>query len=100
MAIFNKADIMLPKNADLTKWSVVACDQYTSQPEYWEKAEKLVGDSPSTLNLVYPEAFLSQGDARIEKINETMKNYCEQGLFSTYKDCLIYTERTLSGVRF
>ena len=99
MAIFNKADIMLPKNADLTKWSVVACDQYTSQPEYWEAAEKLVGDSPSTLNLVYPEAFLSQGDTRIEKINETMKNYCEQGLFSTYKDCLIYTERTLSGGR-
>jgi len=99
MAIFNKADIMLPKNTDLSKWSVVACDQYTSQPEYWEKAEAFVGDSPSTLNLVYPEAYLSQGDGRISKINETMKKYCEQGLFNTYENCLIYTERTLSGGR-
>ncbi len=99
MAIFNKADVMLPKNADLTKWSVVACDQYTSQPEYWEKAEEVVGNSPSTLNLVYPEAFLSQGDGRIEKINKTMKEYCDRGIFETYKNCLIYVERTLSGGR-
>ncbi len=99
MAIFNKADIMLPKNTDLTKWSVVACDQYTSQPEYWEKAQELVGDSPSTINLVYPEAFLSQGDGRIEKINDTMQEYCNKGIFEIYKDCLIYVERTLSGGR-
>ena len=99
MAIFNKTDIMLPRNTDLTKWSVVACDQYTSQPEYWEKAEAFVGNSPSTLNLVYPEAYLSQGDGRIAKINGTMKKYCEKGIFSTYEDCLIYTERTLSDGR-
>lgn len=99
MAIFNKADIMLPKGADLTKWSVVACDQYTSQPEYWEEAQKLVGDSPSTLNLVYPEAFLSQGDERIAKINQTMQEYCERGMFETYRNCFIYIERTLSGGR-
>ena len=99
MAIFNRADIMLPKNLDLTKWSVVACDQYTSQPEYWEKAQALVGDSPSTLNLVYPEAFLSQGDDRIKSINDTMKEYCDKGLFTTYENCLIYVERTLSGGR-
>jgi len=99
MAIFNRADIMLPKDADLTKWSVVACDQYTSQPEYWEKVQELVGDSPSTLNLVYPEAFLSQGDGRIQKINDTMREYCDKGLFTTYKNCLVYVERTLSGGR-
>lgn len=99
MAIFNRADIMLPKNTDLTKWSVVACDQYTSQPEYWEKAQELVGDCPSTLNLVYPEAFLSQGDGRIDSINKTMESYCKQGIFTTYENCLIYTERTLSGGR-
>lgn len=99
MAIFNKADIMLPNGGDLTKWSVVACDQYTSQPEYWETAAQLVGESPSTLNLVYPEAFLSQGDSRIEKINAAMKDYVEQGLFATYKNCFIYVERTLSGGR-
>ncbi len=99
MAIFNKADIMIPKNVDLTKWSVVACDQYTSQPEYWEKAQELVGESPSTLNLVYPEAFLSQGDGRIKTINDTMAKYLEKGLFATYENCLVYIERTLSGGR-
>ena len=99
MAVLRKADIMLPKNCDLTKWSVVACDQYTSQPEYWEKAQKLVGDAPSTLNLVYPEAFLSQGDSRIEKINKTRDEYVKNDVFKTYEDCLIYTERVLSGGR-
>jgi len=99
MAIFNKADILLPNTSDLTKWSVVACDQYTSQPEYWEEAERLAGDSPSTLNLVYPEAFLSQGDGRIAQINKTMQEYCDRGLFTEYKNCFIYVERTLSGGR-
>ena len=99
MAVLRKADIMLPKNCDLTKWSVVACDQYTSQPEYWEKAQKLVGDAPSTLNLVYPEAFLSQGDSRIKKINKTMDEYVKNDVFKTYENCLIYTERVLSGGR-
>ena len=69
MNVFRKADILIPKNVDLEKWSVVACDQYTAQPEYWEDAAKFVGESPSTLNIVYPEAFLSEGDARIAKIN-------------------------------
>ena len=46
---FKKANILLPKNADMYKWSVVACDQYTSEPKYWEKVENIVGDSPSTL---------------------------------------------------
>lgn len=99
MAVFFKADILLPKSEDLTKWSVVACDQYTSQPEYWEKAAQFVGNSPSTLNLVYPEAFLSEGDARIEKINATMQQYCDKGLFNLYENCFIYVERTLSGGR-
>ncbi|MBQ3022721.1 MAG: DUF1015 domain-containing protein [Clostridia bacterium] len=99
MAVLRKADIMLPKKCDLAKWSVVACDQYTSQPEYWEKAQEFVGDSPSTLNLVYPEAFLSQGDERIERINKTMKKYVDDGIFETYENCLIYTERVLSGGR-
>ena len=99
MAVFNKADIMLPKNTDLTKWSVVACDQYTSQPHYWEEVQSLVEDSPSTLNMVYPEAFLSEGEGRISKINETMQKYLKNGIFETYKNCLIYIERTLSGGR-
>lgn len=99
MAIFNKANILLPQIEDFQKWSVVACDQYTSQPEYWKRVTELVGDAPSTLNLVYPEAFLSEGDARIDKINRTMRSYLENGLFKEYKDCFIYVERTLSGGR-
>ena len=49
MAIFNAANILLPKNVDFSKWSVVACDQFTSQRDYWERAAKTVGDAPSTL---------------------------------------------------
>jgi len=99
MAVLKKADILLPVTEDLTKWSVVACDQYTSQPQYWESVSLIAGDAPSTLNLVYPEAFLSEGDSRIEKINAQMKKYCDSGLFREYKNCFIYVERTLSGGR-
>ncbi len=97
MKTFKKADILLPKDIDFTKWSVVACDQYTSQPEYWQSAEYLVEDAPSTLNLVFPEAFLSEGDARIEKINCNMAKYLEDGIFDEYLGSLIYVERTMSN---
>ena len=96
MAIFNRADILLPE-CEMEKWSVVACDQFTSQPEYWKETEKIAGDSPSTLNLVFPEAYLSEGDERIEKINKTMAKYIEDGVFKEYKNSLIYIERTIQG---
>ncbi len=99
MSIVKKADILIPKNCDLKKWSVVACDQYTSQIDYWDRVTDFVGDCPSTLNLVYPEAYLSQGDARIVKINSTMQEYLDRGVFKTCKNCLIYAERTMSGER-
>ena len=97
MSVFNKADILIPKNVDFEKWSVVACDQYTSQPEYWEKVKAFVGDAPSSLKLVYPEAFLSEGDARIKSINAEMEKYLKEGIFSVLKDSLIYVERTLNN---
>ena len=97
MGIFNKADILLPEGIDMQKWSVVACDQYTSQPEYWERVKEFVGDAPSTLNIVYPEAFLSEGDSRIASINETMKKYLESGLFAVLKDSYVYVERTMNS---
>ena len=56
---FYPADILLPKDADMTKWAVVACDQFTSQPEYWQAVEETVGDAPSTLRLILPEAKLN-----------------------------------------
>ena len=48
---FKRVNILLPKNTDMTKWSVVACDQYTSEPEYWNSVKEIVGENPSTLNL-------------------------------------------------
>lgn len=100
MAVLRRADILLPDKADMHRWSVVACDQYTSQPEYWQSVEKIVGDAPSTLRLVYPEAYLAEGDARIEKINAEMRKYLESGVFKEYKNALVYIERTTeSGAR-
>lgn len=95
MNVFKKADILLPRNVDLEKWCVVACDQFTSEPEYWKQAEEIVGDAPSTLNLVYPEAYLSEGDARIDKINNAMESYLAKDMFETYSNSIIYIERTL-----
>ncbi len=97
MSIFNKADILLPECIDMEKWSVVACDQYTAQPEYWERVAAFVGESPSTLNIVYPEAFLSEGDARIDAINNSMKEYLSKNIFAVLKDSLIYIERTVNS---
>ncbi len=92
---FKEANILIPKNVDMNKWSVVACDQYTSEPEYWEEVEKIVGDSPSTLNITLPEIFLeSDVEKRIFNINSTMENYIQQNLFNEYKDSMIYLERT------
>ncbi len=97
MEIFKTADILLPDSVDMQKWSVVACDQYTAQPEYWERVQKLVSCSPSTLNIVYPEAFLSEGDERIQKINAKMQEYIDGKVFATLKDSLIYVERTVNS---
>ncbi len=97
---FKTADILLPKNIDMTAWSVVACDQYTSQPEYWDNVKKIVGDKPSTFNIIFPEIFLSgDNSARIDDINRHMTQYLSEGLFNEYKNSLIYVERTIGGGR-
>lgn len=95
---FYPADILLPKDADMVKWSVVACDQFTSQPEYWQQVEELVGTEPSTLRLILPEAKLNNPDVEdeIAKINKSMDEYMEKGIFKTLKDSLVYIERTQS----
>ena len=91
-----KADILLPKNADMTKWAVVACDQYTSEPKYWEEVEKIVGDEPSTLKITLPEIYLEKENVseRITKINQEMKKLLNDGFFKVLEDSLIYLERT------
>ncbi len=95
---FYPADILLPKDADMTKWAVVACDQFTSQPEYWQAVEETVGDAPSTLRLILPEAKLNDPDvdADIADINAAMKRYLEEGVFQTLPESLFYIERTQS----
>lgn len=98
MSIFKPADILIPKDLDFSKWSVVACDQFTSEPEYWEKAAEVVGDCPSTLNIIFPEVYLERedGDKRIEKINAKMESYLKSDIFKEYKNSFIYVERTQS----
>ena len=68
---FKVGNILIPKKTDMYKWCVVACDQYTSEPDYWKEVQKIVGDSPSTLNLTLPEIFLEDDDVeeRIKKID-------------------------------
>ena len=97
--IFKPADILLPKNVDFSKWSVIACDQFTSDPDYWKRVYETVGDRPSTLNMIIPEARLNEVDEEtaIEKIRRSMKEYLKQDLFSELKDSFIYAERTLPG---
>ena len=89
-------DILLPKaGTDLAKWAVIACDQYTGEPEYWKKASAFVGPAPSTLNLIYPEVYLHepQPELRIARIRESMKRYMAEGLFAGREGC-VYVERT------
>ncbi len=93
---FLPADFLLPKQEDMTPWSVVACDQFTSQPEYWERVEQFVGDKPSTLHLILPESRLGtdREAASVREINETMTKYLSEGVFQTLEHSLIYVERT------
>ena len=95
---FRAGNILIPKKTDMTKWSVVACDQYTSEPEYWNEVTKIVGDAPSTLNLTLPEIYLEESDVneRIKRINENMNKLLAEELFNELEDSMIYLERTQS----
>ena len=98
---FCSADILLPKVGDLTRWSVVACDQYTSEPEYWERADAFVGSAPSALRLILPELYLGREDTgeRIADIRAHLSAYLKGGVFAEFKDSMIYVERTQSDGR-
>ena len=100
---FKRADILLPKfsldSEKMKKWSVVACDQYTSEPEYWAGVEAMVGESESTFRLTVPEIYLNDADIdeRIKKTNQSMAKYMADGVFTEYKNTYIYVERTLAS---
>jgi len=94
---FRLPRVCLPRpDIDLSKWAVVACDQYTSEPEYWHSVARAVGDAPSTLHLIFPEVFLGAADApvRIRQIQETMRRYLAEGLLRDHAGA-IYVERTV-----
>ncbi|MGN0795825.1 MAG: DUF1015 domain-containing protein [Christensenellales bacterium] len=102
MKTFSAKEILLPKSVDMSKWSVVSCDQFTSQPEYWHELENYVKGSYTTLDLIFPEVYLGIAgeDERIAEINANMERYLNDGVFTTVKDSFILVERTLkSGIK-
>ena len=97
-AYFLPADILLPdfEKYSGTAWSVVACDQYTSQPEYWEEVKAKVGEDPSTLNMILPEAYLDQREERIPALHANMDLYVKEVLIN-HPNSMLYVERTQSN---
>lgn len=96
---FQAADILIPGKISMTKWACVACDQYSSQPEYWERVRDFVGDAPSTYHMIFPEALLRQGAGkeRIESGHRHMEEYLSSGLFRELRRSFIYVERTMAS---
>lgn len=97
---FKASDILIPKkNIDMKKWSVIACDQYTSEPDYWNDVYKTVGSAESTLNMILPEIYLEDdnSDERIENIHKYMEKYISSDIFDTYENSMIYVERIQSN---
>lgn len=93
-------DILLPhEGVSMEKWAVVACDQFTSQPDYWEEAERIVGDAPSTLRLMLPEMYLDKpGEAEhIAAINATMDRYMADGTLESRGEGFVFVRRTVDG---
>ena len=95
-------ELLLPApEVNPTAWACVACDQYTSQPEYWKEVEALVDGQPSTLRLILPEIFLAEADVRVPEIHQAMRDYLARGVVTPgVKNGFILTERnTSSGAR-
>ena len=96
---FRLPRLCLPRcGIDLQKWAVVACDQHTAEPGYWQEVERQVGDAPSTLQLIFPEVYLGAADApaRIARIQQAMRHYLAAGLFDEHEGA-VYVERTVGG---
>ncbi|MBQ4048931.1 MAG: DUF1015 domain-containing protein [Clostridia bacterium] len=97
-SLFHPADLLIPHNEYLPAWSVVACDQFTSEPDYWQAVEVITTDKPSTYHITLPEIYLSQQtDERIAAINNTMLTYQNSDLFCEFPASLIYVERRLAS---
>jgi hypothetical protein len=91
--------VYLPRaGVDLKRWAVIACDQFTSEPDYWEQVEALVGEAPSTLRLTLPEIYLGKpGEAeRVSQAQERMRSYLQQGVLEPHVG-MVYVERQVQG---
>lgn len=100
---FQIPEILLPVDSiDFQKWAVIACDQYTSQPEYWEDVENIVGSSPSTLKMILPEVYLETDDEikRIESTKKTMDDYLEKGIFRSFEGLILVERHVGNKTRF
>ena len=90
--------ILLPApDVDLTKWAVIACDQFSSEPDYWRQVEAVVGDGPSAYRLILPEAFLAESESRATVIHNTMRDYIEQGVLRDAVHGFVLVERTVAA---
>lgn len=92
---FTSADILLPRDAEYEKWAVIACDQFTSESEYWQETEKMTEGAVTALDLILPEIYLGEADVdkRIDKIAANMYGYLDSDVFEEHKNALIYVER-------
>ncbi len=103
VSIVRVPQILLPnKDIDMQKWAVIACDQYTSQKEYWDDVEKIVGNEPSTLRITFPEYYLGKGDdeKRIAEIQQTMKDYLAKKIFTEHDGMILVERQIKSGIRW
>ena len=94
--VFSTADILIPEGISMEKWSVIACDQFSSERDYWERVGEYVGGAPSTLNMIIPEAYLNEIDEekKCKDISAAMNEYSKSGMLRVIEDSLIYIERT------
>ena len=85
---------------DKKAWAVVACDQYTAQPDKWEQADRIVGSQPSALRLIIPEAYLEESDRRVPRVQAAMEQYIDSGVLQPAVAGMVLLEReTQSGKR-
>ena len=96
--IIRSPHVLLPKQGtDLYKWSVIACDQFTSEPEYWQELEGVVDGAPSTLELIYPEVYLGKTEGRGEKIRESMRKYLQDEMFVPHEGYILVDRTCADG---
>ena len=103
MKVIRPCNILIPNlNADISKWAVVACDQYTSEEKYWKDLSEYVDNEPSALDLIFPEVYLNKIDVekKIKDINNNMDKLLKNNFFSEYKKSYVFVEReTSTGIR-